>query len=212
MDFLNLEFRILKHESDIYKLKFSSDFLQDSNKCFTFVKSIKNGNFCPISTTMDTKDRIKLIMEDQHMTQQVFADFLQQAPATLSSIFNGRTRPTLNIVDSIKKKIPDISIEWLLYGTGEMYISHPSASSDDISQESSDGQELMLNFDSPTSGSSNGRQIASPGVNYQQGVRNTHPELVREELKIIEKEPRRVTEIRVYYDDQTYETFVPAKK
>ena len=63
---------------------------------------------------MDTKDRIKLIMEDQHMTQQVFADFLQQAPATLSSIFNGRTRPTLNIVDSIKTKIPDISDEWLL--------------------------------------------------------------------------------------------------
>jgi hypothetical protein len=95
---------------------------------------------------------------------------------------------------------------------GEMYISHPSASSDDISQGSSDGQELMLNFDSPASGSSNGHQIASSGVNYQQGVRNTHPELTREELKIIEKEPRRVTEIRVYYDDQTYETFVPAKK
>ena len=175
-------------------------------------KIIKNGYFCPILTTMDTKDRIRLIMEDQHMTQQVFADFLQQSPATLSSIFNGRTRPTLNIVDSIKAKIPDISIEWLLYGMGEMYISHPSASSDDISQESSDGQELMLNFDSPASGSSNGHQIASSGVNYQQGVRNTHPELAREELKIIEKEPRRVTEIRVYYDDQTYETFVPAKK
>jgi len=168
--------------------------------------------FCPISTTMDTKDRIKLIMEDQHMTQQVFADFLQQAPATLSSIFNGRTRPTLNIVDSIKKKIPDISIEWLLYGTGEMYISHPMASSEENMETSGGVQDLMLNFDSPASGSSNGHQIASSGVNYQQGVRNTHPELTREELKIIEKEPRRVTEIRVYYDDQTYETFVPAKK
>ena len=64
--------------------------------------------FC---TAMETKDRIKQIMEDQKMTQQVFADFLQQSPATLSSIFNGRTRPTLNIVDAIKAKIPDISIE-----------------------------------------------------------------------------------------------------
>ena len=127
-------------------------------------------------------------MEDQHMTQQVFADFLQQAPATLSSIFNGRTRPTLNIVDSIKKKIPDISIEWLLYGTGEMYISHP------------------------TSPSEENMETVSPGVNMQQGVRNTHLELTREELKMLEKEPRRVVEIRVYYDDQTFETFVPAKK
>ena len=31
-------------------------------------------------------------------------------------------------------------------------------------------------------------------------------------MKIVDKEPRKVTEIRVYYDDQTYETFVPAKK
>ena len=44
------------------------------------------------------------------------------------------------------------------------------------------------------------------------GVISTRPEIVREEIKIIDKEPRKVTEIRVYYDDQTYETFVPAKK
>ena len=207
-----MEFRILKHKSDIYKLKFSSDFLQDSNKCFTFVKSIKNGIFCPISTTMDTKDRIKLIMEDQHMTQQVFADFLQQAPATLSSIFNGRTRPTLNIVDSIKKKIPDISIEWLLYGTGEMYISHPTSPSEENMETSGGVQNLMLNFDTPSAGSSNLHQNVPSGVNMQQGVRNTHLELTREELKMLEKEPRHVVEIRVYYDDQTFETFVPAKK
>ena len=186
--------------------------MQVSKKRFTFVKSIKNGIFCPISTTMDTKDRIKLIMEDQHMTQQVFADFLQQSPATLSSIFNGRTRPTLNIVDSIKTKIPDISVEWLLYGTGEMYVSHPAASSEDQLVNSGDDQELMLNFDNPVPVSSNGHQIAPSAANFQQGVRNTRQEVVREELKILEKEPRRVTEIRVYYDDQTYETFVPAKK
>ncbi|MBO7116015.1 MAG: helix-turn-helix transcriptional regulator [Prevotella sp.] len=161
---------------------------------------------------METKDRIKLIMEDQHMTQQVFADFLQQSPATLSSIFNGRTRPTLNIVDSIKMKIPDISIEWLLYGTGEMYVSHPIASSDDFSEQPGDGQNLMLNFDTSNSVSPNGHQNLPSGVNFQQGVKNTHLEKSFDELKIVEKEPRRVTEIRVYYDDQTYETFVPAKK
>ena len=37
------------------------------------------------------KDRIRKVMESQHMTQQVFAEFIQIAPATLSSIFTGRT-------------------------------------------------------------------------------------------------------------------------
>jgi len=161
---------------------------------------------------MDTKDRIRIIMEEQHMTQQVFADFLQQAPATLSSIFNGRTRPTLNIVDAIKTKIPDISIEWLLYGTGEMYISHPNENPESSADGSGTPQDLMLNFDSPVSGSQNGHQNANLAQNGQHGVKNTLSDYAREEVRIVEKEPRKVTEIRVYYDDQTYETFVPAKK
>ncbi len=149
-----------------------------------------------------------MIMEEQHMTQQVFADFLQQSPATLSSIFNGRTRPTLNVVDAIKAKIPDISIEWLLYGTGDMHVSHssePEAASQDVQPGV---HEQMLNFDSPATV---GQQMVSQRPTYQ-GQRPTHFEFSREEMRQEEKEPRKVTEIRVYYDDQTYETFVPAKK
>ena len=66
--------------------------------CFTFVKSSKNHVFYPISSM---KDRIRQIMESKHMTQQVFAQFIEMSPASLSSIFSGRTRPTLNIVEAI---------------------------------------------------------------------------------------------------------------
>jgi transcriptional regulator with XRE-family HTH domain len=161
---------------------------------------------------METKDRIRMIMEDQHMTQQVFADFLQQSPATLSSIFNGRTRPTLQVIDAIKTKIPDISIEWLLYGTGDMYISHPQGSEGSILGGQMVGQEQTLNFDSSPSNIVGSSQNVGSSVGFQQGVQTTRPEVIREEIKIVDKTPRKVTEIRVYYDDQTYETFVPAKK
>lgn len=151
-------------------------------------------------------------MEVQHMTQQVFADFLQQSPATLSSIFNGRTRPTLQVVDAIKSKIPDISIEWLLYGTGDMYISHPQGAEEPLADGQPMGQEQTLNFDSPFPVNNSMLSNGTSTVGFQQGVKTTRPEVVREEIKIIDKQPRKVTEIRVYYDDQTYETFVPAKK
>ena len=151
-------------------------------------------------------------MEDQHMTQQVFADFLQQSPATLSSIFNGRTKPTLNVIDAIKVKIPDISIEWLLYGTGNMYHTPVSPTSEVYSDSVSNPQEQTLNFDVPSPGVSPMSQNPTFSPQFQQSVKSTHPEMVREEIKIIDKQPRKVTEIRVYYDDQTYETFVPSKK
>lgn len=146
------------------------------------------------------KDRIKRIMEEQHMSQQVFADFVGLSPATLSSIFTGRTRPTLNVVEAIKNKLPSISTDWLLMGVGDMFVS---ASSD--AQESSQNRsvEQMLDFDQPS--------IDSPVMSFSQGVRNTPSENSHQTLKIVDKEPRKVTEIRVYYDDQTYETFIPAK-
>lgn len=153
-----------------------------------------------------------MIMEDQHMTQQVFADFLQLAPATLSSIFNGRTRPTLNIVEAIKSKIPDISTEWLLFGIGEMHVSHSSTTESPLEDVSNNGVEQMLNFEPPTTGSYQQVAQVPPYQGMSSPVRGGHMELVRNDVRIEEKEPRKVTEIRVYYDDQTYETFVPAKK
>ena len=171
------------------------------------------------------KDRIKQLMETQHMTQQVFADFLGINPATLSGIFNDRTKPTLNIVEAVKKKFPDINLDWLMFGTGSMFrqqsapaASKPSSqptqqSEQQPSQQPSSStlwsQEPMLDFGTslpPTPISQ------SPTGTHHNSVRNTHPDYNREDLKIFDKPTRRVTEIRVYYDDQTWESFVPAKK
>ena len=161
------------------------------------------------------KDRIRQIMESQHMTQQVFADYIGQSPATLSSIFNGRTRPTLNIVEAIKKKIPNISTDWLMFGSGDMYL-------DDLSGESTppnldhpgDGaqlfpQNLMLDFEaSPAPTPQNSpSQFHNPN-----SVKNTRSEIERTEVKFIDKPQRRIMEIRVFYDDQTFDTFIPSKK
>ena len=149
------------------------------------------------------KDRIRHIMEEQHMSQQVFADFIGLSPATLSSIFNGRTRPTLNIVEAIKNKLPLINTDWLLMGVGSMYVTQENASDKGLDPGQQVGMETMIDFDQPVNNSSM--------TTFQQGVRNTHPENSNQVVKIIDKEPRKVTEIRVYYDDQTYETFVPMK-
>ena len=153
-------------------------------------------------------------MESQHMTQQVFADYIGLAPATLSSIFNGRTRPTLNVVEALKRKIPNINFDWLMLGVGPMYIDQ--SINEAAEEPTDDHQELrprienpMLDFDqspSPTP------QSAPQRVAFVNSVRSTRPETEREDLKILDKPQRKVIEIRVFYDDQTWDTFVPAKK
>ena len=165
------------------------------------------------------KDRIRQIMESQHMTQQVFADFIGLAPATLSSIYNERTRPTLSVVEAIKKKIPNISTDWLMFGSGDMYITDSGASQqsgdsafsyDNVGQATHPiPQSPMLDFDQPQSSAP---QMVNQTPHSFNSVKSTRPEMTQMEVKLIDKPQRRVIEIRVFYDDQTWDTFVPQKK
>ena len=161
------------------------------------------------------KDRIRQIMESQHMTQQVFADFIGLAPATLSSIYNERTRPTLSVVEAIKKKIPNISTDWLMFGSGDMYISSPALADSLFSAEEGgvNGGQIVQNpmFDFDQSQSPTPQQGSQAPYSFN-SVKSTRPEIERTEVKVIDKPQRKVKEIRVFYDDQTWETFVPEKK
>ena len=166
------------------------------------------------------KDRIRQIMEAQHMSQQVFASYIGTTPATLSGIFNDRTRPTINIIESIKKKFPDISLEWLMLGQGDMFQQKASpidASADEVqptetgpqtASSSLFGHEQMIDFGQPVAPTPQSVHHPAPNKN---GVRNTRSEIVPEVVKIVDKPARRVTEIRVYFDDQTWESFLPSK-
>ena len=52
------------------------------------------------------KERIKEIQETTGMTQSDFAHHIGLSPAALSSIYGGRTNPTLKTVECIQSKFP----------------------------------------------------------------------------------------------------------
>lgn len=145
-------------------------------------------------------------MESKHMSQQVFAQYIEMSPASLSSIFNGRTKPTLNIVEAIKHKFPNINIDWLLFGTGDMYKTIGQESV--VNEPSVTSSEPVLDFDAAQAPTPQCIGYDQPRSNISSAAR----EIVREEVKYIDKPQRRVMEIRVYYDDLTFESFVPSKK
>ena len=158
-------------------------------------------------------------MESQHMNQQSFAIHIGLSPATLSSILQERTRPTLQTVDNITKKFPNINLQWLLYGKGDMFSTpddgnntqtiDPGISSDAASGGSQPVQPVLdFGFDGPSSHTSSIQPLQQSRT--QSASRQQHqPET--NIMKNIDKPSRRITEIRVFYDDQTWESFVPKK-
>lgn len=194
------------------------------------------------------KDRIRQIMEDQKLNQQSFAQLIGKSTATLSNIFNDRTKPTLDIVDAIKKKFPQVNTEWLLFGTPPMYINKVeggvAASSSGASAGAGGmGAEDSLDMYGGASASTGmGAQGGMPGAGgvagaamepsldfgadgqdsspaspslfdqpQMHGVKRTPKNIANAAVKIVDKPQRRITEIRIFYDDQTWETFVPKK-
>ncbi|BCS84338.1 hypothetical protein prwr041_02310 [Prevotella herbatica] len=129
------------------------------------------------------------------------------SPASLSSIFNGRTKPTLTIVEAIKNKIPSLSLEWLLSGTGPMYMDQVSTSDVIDNNESLPSQDGIIDFDSQQ----NGPTLSLFEQPNMQSVNSTPINKTKTEVKIIDKPQRKISEIRVFYDDKTWETFVPQK-
>lgn len=165
------------------------------------------------------KDRIRQLMESQHMNQQSFAAFIGLAPATLSSILQERTRPTLATVDSIQKKYPNINLSWLINGEGSMFnepkesIDNHAREGEDVSSKPEQGNNgtpglFDFTYDTPDTApamqrqQTTHRQASSNRQQMQQGY---------SDVKIFDKPQRKITEIRVYFDDQTWEAFVPKK-
>ena len=144
------------------------------------------------------KERIRELMESLHKSQQDFAQFIEMSPASLSSIFNGRTKPTLTIVEAIKKKIPDISVEWLLFGVGDMYANHQATATSKESPTPT-SSEPMLEFDFDDEAKhSRSEKNADQTVNSNNSVKRTRLENKENEVKSVDIVKRRVIEIRVY--------------
>ena len=151
------------------------------------------------------KERIRKIMESQHMTQQTFAQFIGMSPALLSSIFNERTKPTINIVEAIKNKIPKISTDWLMFGIGDMYIESENKGSNNF-YNNKISETSFLNFSDDNSTPS----LFSP----KKETLNSYTQQVVEQpfIKNVALPQKRVTEIRIFYDDQTWDSFYPSNK
>mgnify|MGYP004526856229 FL=1 len=154
------------------------------------------------------KDRIKQLMNAQHMNQQTFAEALDISPASLSSIFNDRTKPTLNHIDAIKKKFPAINLDWLLYGNGPMFMDEYTGDIDNHAVSASSA-ESVLNFDDSPS-TPQETNVVQPQLSFVE-QRNQLQQVTNNTTKYIDNNSRKIAEIRVFYDDQTWETFVPKK-
>ena len=146
------------------------------------------------------KDRILSLMKHLGMSQKVFAAEICISEGALSSIFSGRTKPTLNTVNNIHERFPEVNMSWLMDGKGEMFTSPPSVPQFEDTTDAG--------YSAPGS-RSGGIPVQTNFMDQFAGSGSPSPQTLNmmPEGKNNDKPMRRIAEIRVFYDDGTFETF-----
>lgn len=162
---------------------------------------------------MDIRDRLKLIMDEKGLNNGEFAKEIGVAQSTISNIFGARgTNPSTDVLLRLHKRYVNINLEWILTGEGTMYndgtpeSDFPSTHPDQ--PEDVDYPLFAENRENSEYGTEEGKNrkempSASPVI-QSKGI-------VHQEIIYKERPPRRITEIRIFFDDNTYETFKPEK-
>lgn len=149
------------------------------------------------------KDRIFQIMKQEGLNQKEFAATTGISPATLSSIFNGRTSPTLNHAEALHRRFPKLNMSWLLFGEGDMYVKPQESTAQGGMNQEDDAFASSY----PEAVGGDDAQSASPGLPFDVNGGTPRIPVVREVVKFIDKPQRKITEIRIFFDDGTFETF-----
>ena len=145
-------------------------------------------------------------MQKEAMNAGLFAEKIGISAASLSHILSGRNNPSLDVMMKIRKAFGYVSWEWLLEGVGEM--EYAPTSVDSMNPELLDPLSFDENALFAPDGTDDLKNRKEIGVKTSAFATK---EVVHEQVKYIEIPSKKITEIRIFFDNGTYETFRPEK-
>ena len=166
--------------------------------------------------------RLKLFMDSIRVPSTQFADMCEIARPSFSQLLTGRNQKVSDVlIKKIHAAYPELSVMWLMFGEGPMLTANMSSG-----QSNDENSEKINKNHRVISGSSNTDkekteypnvsdltkgQNTSESTLYQQLENNKKILELQLQIEKMQKNPRRVSQITVYYDDSTFETFIPSK-
>lgn len=155
-------------------------------------------------------------MDKMGYSSSFFADKCGIPRPSLSQLLTGRNKKVNDVlVGLIHNANPELSVMWLMFGEGEMMVSpdkihdtnDESNLDNSIFPDNQSNQNEYLNVN----GLSNAN-FADNITDTQRDKLQLRIQSLQEQLDEFKQNPRRVTQITIYYDDSTFDTFYPSGK
>lgn len=167
--------------------------------------------------------RLKGFIDSEGLTHSQFADKCGIPRPSLSQLLSGRNKKLSDVfVGQIHRAFPDLSVLWLMFGEGPMMT--PSSTGQRNNGKSGnlefpDGRlfddDLNSSYnDTIENLNSNLSGLNTPVIDFKSSKNKAVDSAeklmdLQSQIEKLRQNPRKVTQITVYYDDSTFETFVP---
>ena len=75
------------------------------------------------------KDRLVTLLKSESLTAVKFAEIMEVQPSSISHLLSGRNKPNFDFISKLMFRFPELSPDWIINGTGEMYRNDKSEAS-----------------------------------------------------------------------------------
>lgn len=147
---------------------------------------------------MDLNDKIKQILVDKSISPSHFADEIGVQRSSVSHILSGRNKPSLDIVQKIIRRYPDLGMEWIM---------------DEEELPSIEPDRSVLGHEN-TRPEKNSPPVSKPLESSEKPLLDTKPvqanlaeyENGQDPSRIVQKEIERIL---IFYSDGTFKQYTP---
>ena len=142
---------------------------------------------------MNLSDKIKQILSQKNLTPSLFADEIGVQRSSISHILAGRNKPSLDIVQKIVKRFPELGLNWIL-------------EEEELPEIESDANNSLSGTKDQISGPKSNNTNASD-LNVRKQIQAIPvQQIVNQPLKD-ENTERTVERVIIFYSDGTFQEF-----
>ena len=140
---------------------------------------------------MTERERIQKVIETEDMTAKQFAEEVGIQASTLSNILGGRNNPSLDVMQKVLTRFRTLSSDWLILGIGSMY------------KQKLDSQPTLFDLrpETPITSEKSVTVESTDSTLHTQPIQNK----VVEQPVVLQNRQKKITNILVFYDDNTFE-------
>ncbi|MGN0006990.1 MAG: helix-turn-helix domain-containing protein [Alistipes sp.] len=155
------------------------------------------------------KDKLRILMQKEHLTATKLAEILDAKPAGISHILNGRNHPSYELVCKIINRFPHINPYWLFGDSDKIYndseTSSVQATNDDVNGANTSNIHEAGLFDEFVS---NNRPVSDEFPQHDEDIAELQPKY---SVRLSSCESSAIDKIIVIYHNGTFEYYTPKK-